>query len=147
MALEAVSKIVTGDAENAPVATKRPNYAWFRLGLGLFIVGLVIGLANGAIRDLQIYPEVYGKIVFYLFIAAGLLCLGFSMVFPSKKDVKLTGKSSGADVPDRLDTSQLSNDLLPAGHPESEIEFPENRRYTVGTVPHSVAEHTTRNLD
>ena len=91
LALEAVSKIVTGDAENAPVATKRPNYAGFRLGLGLFIVGLVIGLANGAIRDLQIYPEVYGKIVFTYLSLQGFCVLVFDGV-SVKERRKANGK-------------------------------------------------------
>lgn len=140
LALDGVSKIVSGDAENAPVAKTRPNFVAFRLGLGLFIFGLVIGMVNGVIRDLQLFPEIYGKAVFLAFIAAGLLVLGSSIVFPTKKYTKRS------KAPSRLDTSPLPGELLPANPAELSIDFPKDQREPISVEPQSVTEHTTRQL-
>lgn len=146
LALDGVSQIVSGDAENAPVTSRRPNFFAFRLGLGLFIFGLVIGMVNGVLKDLELFPQIYGKAVFLTFIAAGLLFLGSSIVFPSKKYTKRKKATTESDSPDQLDTSPLPGELSPANPAELNIDFPKDHREPVGVEPRSVTEHTTRNL-
>jgi len=144
LALDGVSKIVSGDADNAPVTVRRPNFAAFRLGIGLFIIGLVIGLLNGALKDLELFPQVYGKMIFLAFIAAGLLSFGAAVAFPTKKYAKPKRPQPKPGMPTELNTAPLARELSPS-IPE-EIDFPKDHREAVTADPHSVTEHTTRNL-
>src|SRR5438445_383341 len=81
LSLDGVSKIVTGEAADAPITTSRPNFKVMRIGIGLFILGLAIGLINGAVRDLGLYPDAYGKMVFLALVAVGMLTLGAGFLF------------------------------------------------------------------
>ncbi len=136
LSLAGVSDIVHGEADTAPVVTRRPNFKLFQIGIGLFIFGLVIGLVNGALRDLELFPQMYGKLVFMLLVAAGMLLLGAGFLFPTKRYSK------------RKD-SELRNattpQLLEQDHAPNNINFPAKTREleTIG----SVIEHTTRDLE
>ena len=142
LSLEGVSEIVSGDADNAPVTVRRPNFAAFRLGVGLFIVGLIIGLLNGALKDFDLFPQAYGKMIFLTFIAAGMLCFGFAVAFPTKKYTKPKRSTQKAEFPAELNTSPLAGEL--ASSVSEEINFPKSDRVA---EPRSVTEHTTRNLN
>ena len=76
LSLASVVDLVVGDKESAPIVTSRPNFKLFRIGIALFIIGLVIGLINGALKDFQLYPDSYGKLLFMITVAAGMLTLG-----------------------------------------------------------------------
>lgn len=147
LALDGVAKIVSGDAENAPVTVRRPNFNGIRYGVVLFIVGLVIGLLNAAIRDFGLFPERYGKVVFFIFIAAGLLTMGSSFLFPVKKYAKR--KPAEQDSPVRLETAPLAGGLPPANTADlvNPIDFPKDRREPAMAEPGSITERTTRNLE
>lgn len=145
LSLDAVSKIVNGEAETAPEVTTRPNFKIMRLGIGLFILGLVIGLINGALRDFGLYPDAYGKMVFMIIVAAGMLMLGAGFVFPTKKYKKRKpAVLADHDSEATLDTSPLVGQLEEARVSANEIEFPTDDREKVPVG--SVTEHTTRNL-
>jgi hypothetical protein len=140
--LKGVSEIVRGDAGNAPAVTRRPNFNGIRYGVGLFIVGLVIGLLNAVLRDFGLFPERYGKVVFFLFIAAGLLSMGSAFLFPVKRYTKR--KSADADRPVQLETAPLGSALPPAD--TNEIVFPASVREPVMAEAPSITEPTTRHL-
>lgn len=141
LSLDAVSKIVTGEAETAPEITTRPNFKLFRLGIGLFIFGMVIGLINGALRDFELYPNAYGKMLFMVIIAAGMLLLGAGFVFPTKKYKK---RKVTEDPEIKLDTSPLAGQLEAARLNVDDVDTFKNDRENVPVG--SVTEHTTRNL-
>jgi hypothetical protein len=141
--LAGIAKIVSGDAENAPVTVSRPNFNAIRYGVVLMIIGLVIGLLNGALRDFNLYPDRYGKVVFLLFIALAMLTMGSAFLFPVKKYKKR--KASDPVSPARFDTAPLAGELPPAD--TNEIVFPANLREPVMADAPSVTEHTTRNLE
>ena len=144
LALDGVREIVSGDADNAPVTVRRPNFAAFRLGIGFFIVGLVLGLLNGALKDFDLFPQAYGKMIFLTFIAAGMLCFGFAVAFPTKKYSKREKTVRQTEVPVELDTSPLAGEL---SSPIPDIGFPIDHRKSVAAEPRSVTENTTRNLN
>jgi len=145
LALDGVREIVSGDADNAPATVRRPNFAAFRLGIGLFILGLVIGLLNGALKDFDLFPQAYGKMIFLSFIAAGMLCFGAAVAFPTKKYAKPKKSASKAEIPVELKTSPLAGEL--ATSTIEEINFPNDDREPLTAEPRSVTEHTTRNLN
>jgi hypothetical protein len=144
-----VSKIVTGDAENAPVTVTRPNFNGIRYGVVLFVIGLVIGLLNGALRDFALFPDRWGKVVFFMFIAAGLLAMGSAFVFPTKKYKKRKSPDSppAPDLREQLGTAPLAGQLSPADPDMNIIDFPAADREPVMAEPGSVTERTTRNLE
>lgn len=148
LALDRVSKIVSGDAQNAPVTTYRPNFKLMRIGIGLFIFGVAVGLINGAVRDLGLFPDAYGKMVFLAIVAVGMLTMGAGFVFPTKK----YAKRKPSPVPDEAgpdvgrDTASLAGQLNSAQAGVG-IDFPTVKREPVMAGRPSVTEHTTRNLE
>lgn len=154
LGLDKITGIVRGDEANAPVATTtRPNFNAIRIGLGVFILGLVIGMLNAMLRDFQLFPERYGKAVFFFFIAAGLLSMGAAFIFPQKRYKARKPASdidAAADSPTQFATAPLQNEL-PA--PDTNefinpvIDFPANTRKPAMAEPGSVTERTTRNLE
>jgi len=146
LSLDGVSQIVNGEAESKPVVTRRPNFKLFQIGIALFILGLVVGLINGALRDFELFPQSYGKLVFMLFVAAGMLTLGAGFLFPTKKYAK--PKASQRSVTDKIsDTTPPTGQLNPAQPAVSDIVFPSNKREPEMVPVGSVTERTTRNLD
>ncbi|MBK7934199.1 MAG: hypothetical protein IPK01_12040 [Acidobacteria bacterium] len=85
LSLDGVSEIVNGEAESAPEMVSRPNFKLMRFGIGLFIFGTVIGLATAAVRDFDLFPQAYGKLVFMAIVAPGLLLLATGFLFPKKQ--------------------------------------------------------------
>ena len=148
LSLDGVVEIVSGDAANAPVTSTRPNPMAIRLGIGLLLLGTVLGMINGLIRDLGLFPQIYGKAVFIAFVAAGLLCLGAAVVFPSKKYTKRRNVNSvrESDSTGELDTAPLADQLSPADVDVDNVNFPADSREPVIVDRASVTEHTTRNL-
>lgn len=150
LALDKIAGIVTGDAENAPLTVRRPNFTFVRYGLVLFILGLVIGLVNGMLRDFELYPDRYGKMIFLAVIAIAMLTMGSAFVFQNTVYKKRKGTASpaaGDDTPAAFQTAPLAGEL-PA--PDTNefinpvIDFPRER---VMAEPGSVTERTTRNLE
>lgn len=147
LSLDGVSQIVNGEAENKPVVTQRPNFKLFRLGIVLFILGLVIGLINGALRDFDLFPQSYGKLVFMLFVAAGMLTLGAGFLFPTKKYTKQKPAKVPANTDVKLDTGPLAGTLNAGSSIVDNIQFPKDDREFEKLPAVSITEHTTRNLD
>lgn len=148
LSLVGVSEIVSGENANAPIKARRPNYTAFRLGFGLFILGTVLGLVNVVVRDLGLFPQIYGKIVFLAFIIAGLLCVGGAFLFPTttyKKENRKT-LATGSDSVDLFDTAELAYQLPPPDVSARDVHFPKDEREAVYPDPSSVTEHTTRHL-
>ncbi|MGE3467063.1 MAG: hypothetical protein AB7J13_09030 [Pyrinomonadaceae bacterium] len=146
LALDRVLEIVSGQAETAPKVTSRPNFKLFRVGIGLFILGLVIGLINGALRDFNLFPESYGRLVFLLLVAAGMLTLGAGFVFPTKRYTKrnTADTTDGSDPDLGLATGPLARALDPAS--EDSYIAPRVKRERERVAAGSVTEETTRNL-
>lgn len=149
LSLDGVSEIVSGDAVNAPVTSTRPNPTAIRLGIGLFLLGTILGLIHLAIRDLDLFPEIYGKAVFFILIAAGLLSMGAAAVFPSKKYTKRKDSNSisESDSPSRFDAAPMAGQLSSANPAEYDIGGLLDGREPVRAERGSVTEHTTRNLE
>lgn len=147
LSLDGVSNIVSGESESKPVVTRRPNFKLFRIGIALFILGLVIGLINGALKDFELFPQSYGKLIFMLFVAVGMLTLGAGFLFPTKKYTKRKPSTVSTDPDNKLDTSPLAGSLNEARPDLDNVQFPkDDREFEKIPVP-SVTEHTTRNLD
>jgi hypothetical protein len=120
------------------------------VGVGLFILGLVIGLLNAMLRDFQLFPERYGKMVFFLFIILALLTIGSAFLFPTKvyANRKRSLSDLAADPPTRLDTAPLVGQLSSADPLDlNTINFPQRQPQSVRTPAPSVTEQTTRNLE
>ncbi|MEP7148475.1 MAG: hypothetical protein ABI857_06285 [Acidobacteriota bacterium] len=142
LSLDGVSRIVTGEAASAPALRRSPNSFALRTGLALFLIGTVLGLANLIVRELGIFPEIYGKIVFLTFVALGLLAMGASVVFPSKTYVK----PKFGDKARGLETAPLPEQLAAPGINSIDDGFLNKDRASVSVEPGSVTENTTRQL-
>lgn len=147
LALEGVSEIVNGESASAPVMTSQPNFRVMRIGIGLFIFGLAIGLINGAVKDLGLFPESYGKMVFLFLVAAGMLTMGAGFIFPTKKYSKRKPSPSDNEVPAALNTAPLEGQLGPAHGRIDDVTFQKDGREFEVIPVGSVTEQTTRNLD
>ncbi len=101
-----------------------------RVGMVLFILGLVVALLNAALAGLIGVPEVYGKTFFLLMVAAGMGCLGVGMLVPRRRRPKTP--STGTTFVNQLNAPATTNHLPPI--PAKEFAVP------------SVTEDTTRNL-
>ncbi|MFZ1702333.1 MAG: hypothetical protein WBO10_07860 [Pyrinomonadaceae bacterium] len=148
LALAGVSEIVTGDPGDTSVKSTQPNPKLLRLGIGLFIFGTVLGLANAALKDFQLWSEVIGKLVFMAFVIAGMSLLGIAFIFPStkyKKRMSPTASDGHGSLPE-YDTARL-----PEADASTQIDargfaFPRGEREHKFSEPGSVIENTTRQL-
>lgn len=147
LSLDGVSDIVSGEAESEPVVTRRPNFKLFRIGIAMFILGLVIGLINGALKDFELFPQSYGKLIFMLFVAAGMLTLGAGFLFPTKKYTKRKPTTGSSGVDKKLDTAPLARSLDEARPNLDQVHFSKDDREFEKVPAASITEHTTRNLD
>ncbi|MBK8305113.1 MAG: hypothetical protein WBC19_01350 [Pyrinomonadaceae bacterium] len=146
LSLDGVSDIVSGESDTKPVVTRRPNFKLFRIGISLFILGLVIGMINGALKDFGLFPDSYGKLIFMLFVAAGMLTLGAGFLFPTTKYTKRKPSAVAADTDTKLDTAPLAGSLSSGDANVNVVHFPkDDREFEQLPVP-SVTEHTTRDL-
>jgi len=127
--------------------TSRPNFKLMRLGIVVFILGMVIGLINGALRDFDLYPQAYGKLVFLVFIAIGMLMLGSGFLFTVKKYTKqkLSQSTDSGDL--KLDTAPLAGQLNAPQANANDVAFSKARREFETFPGGIVTGHTTRNLD
>ena len=140
LSLDSVVDLVVGEKESAPIVTSRPNFKLFRIGFAIFIFGLVIGLINGAMKDFQLYPDSFGKLLFLVTVAAGMLTLGAGFLFPTKKYTKR--KANGANSTEQSSVAELDAAKFDA----NVVEFQSKAsRFEKVPVP-SVTERTTRNL-
>ncbi|HBR58008.1 MAG TPA: hypothetical protein DEA22_11170 [Blastocatellia bacterium] len=149
LSLSGIVEIVSGEAPpNKGSLVSRPNPRAIRLGIGLFIFGLFLGLLHGALRELGLYPESYGKIVFLAFCASGMLCFVLAFLFPTTVYKKQTEAlaASGSSEPLSLDTSDLTIDRLNPAPAASAFEVPFKAREDNDSGVPSVTEHTTRKL-
>lgn len=113
-----------------------------RMGLCLFIFGLVIGLANGALRSFNLYPDEWGKAIFLGFVTIGMACLGLGLIVPARRKRGPATKQDVTEIKPATTTSQL-----PAGDLETaDAVFSAPTRERVMAQPGSVTESTTRNL-
>jgi hypothetical protein len=147
LSLDGVAKIVSGDAINAPVRVWRPNFNAIRYGVGIMILGLVIGLLNGMLRDFGLYPDRYGKMVFLAVIAVAMLTMGSSFVFSTRTYKKRKHSNPEPDLREQLETAPLAGQLSPADPDMNIIDFPKDHREPVMAEPGSITERTTRNLE
>jgi hypothetical protein len=149
LALDGVSKIVSGDAENAPVRVWRPNFNAIRYGVGIMIFGLVVGLIHGMLKDFNLYPERYGKAIVLAIIAVAMLTMGSAFVFSTRtyKKQKRPDSLPAPDPPVQLETAPLAGQLSPAAPDMNIIDFPAAVREPVMAEPGSITERTTRNLE
>ena len=148
LSLAGVGEIVNGDAQNAPITSTRPNPKAIRLGIGLFIFSNVLGLTNAMLRDFELFPERYGKVVFLSFLIVGLACIATAFLFPSIKYTKrkYPDSTTNSDSATQFDTNPLPDQLLPPSPPDLEINIPSRVRERVRVSSGSVTEHTTRQL-
>lgn len=112
-----------------------------RLGIGLFILGMVIALGNAAIKSLGLFPEEWGKMVFLSLVAIGMACLGLGFVIPPKRRKQRAKESDRGPKP--AETAQLSSPKTNF----NEGPFSVPAREPVYSEPGSVTERTTRNLE
>ncbi|MBK6748562.1 MAG: hypothetical protein IPG67_00700 [Acidobacteria bacterium] len=132
---------MNGEAESAPEMVSRPNFKLMRFGIGLFIFGTVIGLTNAAVRDFELFPQAYGKLVFMAIVASGLLLLATGFLFP-KKQYKKRKPSPKPNLKTR--TAPLNEQLNPES--VNDINFPIETNELEPVPIGSVTENTTRNL-
>lgn len=143
LSLDGVSEIVTGETATAPEVRTGPNNTAIRIGVGLFILGTALGLANVLVRELNLFPEIYGKMIFISFVIAGLVSMGLSFVFPQKRYVKKGRTNKDETVETGRDLSTAELDQLPSADRNiDDFISPDSRR-----KPDSVTEHTTRQLN
>jgi hypothetical protein len=144
LSLDGVSAIVSGEKESEPFVKSVPNPDLVRLGIGTFILGTVVGLGHGALKDFHLYPESVGKFIILTILMIGIILLGAGVMFPKKKYINQTKPRSGeSDNQSALPTSDL--ELLPSAERSiDEIVFPSTT--TTSREPDSVTENTTRQL-
>src|SRR3954452_22119686 len=141
LSLDQVSAIVSGEKESQPIVKSGPNRDLMRYGIGTFILGIVIALGNGALRDFHLYPDSIGKFIFLTLIMLGMAMLGAGMIFPQKRYIKQKRRSPNeAEQQNALPTSNLET-LPSADRSIDDILLPANTR-----EPDSVTEPTTRHL-
>lgn len=147
--LGGITTLVAGDEANSPEFSTRPNGKLMRAGIAVFIFGTALALASAAVKDLTLFPESYGKMVFLIVVSIGMLLIGSGFVFPSKV-YKKRRRVDGQDVAPSmkpLDTAPLANSLAPGDSPTSIMDFPADTREKAFAEPGSVTERTTRNLE
>lgn len=147
LSLDGVSEIVTGEAATAPEIRSGPNYNFIRIGIALFIFGTVLGLANIIVRDLGLFPEIYGKIVFLTFVCIGMTTMGASFVFPSKRYLKQKPRGPADPAIDHGHRTSVLPHRLPTTI-ENYIEptMSNDDRQPIAAEPGTITEHTTRHL-
>jgi hypothetical protein len=133
--LSPVTSLVTGEEAKPPSRRSPVNSPLMRLGMALFILGLVVALLNAALSGLLGVPEVYGKTFFLVMVAVGMGCLGLGMLMPRRQKAKTQKANtfpSQRSAPNALNTPAVTNNLPPLRADQFEIP--------------SVTEDTTRNL-
>lgn len=147
--LSGVTTLVTGDEANAPEFITRPNGKLMRAGIAVFIFGTALALVTAAVKDLGLFPESLGKMVFLFVVSIGMLLIGSGFVFPSKVYKKRSRVENQDPAPSmkNLETAPLANSLEPGDPSASVIDFPADNREKAFAEPGSVTERTTRNLE
>src|SRR5690349_6039036 len=84
LSLDGVSAIVSGEKESQPLVKSVPDPDLVRYGIGTFILGTVVGLGHGALKDFHLYPESIGKFVILTILMIGIGLLGAGVMFPKK---------------------------------------------------------------
>ena len=141
LSLDQVAAIVTGEQATEPEIKTSPNRNLVRYGIGFFILGTVIALANAMIKGLGLFPEAIGKYIFMSFVILGMLLIGIGVVFPQKRYVKRKGRSVGEGGQQNVLATAHLDGLPSADRNIDDIAAINNTR-----EPDSVTEHTTRQL-
>lgn len=146
--LDSVVEFLGKDTLGGGELTSRPNQRAIRFGIGLFMFGTFLGLVHAALRDLDLYPKEYGKIVFMAFLASGMLLLALSVLFPTQTYVRRRAGKQDVVAPERaFNTTELEpNALNPSSVQSIDLDFPAQVSTQQDRVPASVTEHTTRKL-
>lgn len=141
LSLDQVAAIVSGERETEPEVKTVPNRNLVRNGIGFFILGTVIALANAMIKNLGLFPETIGKYIFMSFVILGMLLIGIGVVFPQKRYVKKKGRmASASDQQNMLATARFG------GLPSADRNIDDVASINSAREPESVTEHTTRQL-
>ena len=141
LSLDGVAAIVKGEAETEPEMRTAPNGKLMRIGIGTFILGLVVALGNAIVKDLGLLPEAFGKSVFLLLVMIGMLLLGAGIVFPQKRYVKKkSGTVAGSEQEKGLPTGRFEQ------IPSAERSVDDLISVVRSREPDSVTEPTTRQL-
>lgn len=148
LSLTRIREFVSGEAVNDSEIVTRPNSNAIKLGTGLFILGLVLGLLHGGVRDLGLYPQTYGKLVFLAVLASGLLCMGIGFLFPTTvfKTKKPREIEQNENRVGNLNTSELPDALPSSDEALAGVDFPKDSREPIFAEPGTVTDHTTRKL-
>jgi hypothetical protein len=145
LALDGIAEILKGDAANAPAVPPRRGFTTFGIGLGIFTLGLAIAILNAALRDFNLYPDKYGKMVFLVLIAAGLLTLSYSLIMQFRRLAEQKSLDKHERPTALLETTSHPQQL--PGADTNEIIFPTNVRKPAMAETPSVTENTTRHLE
>lgn len=144
--LGGVAEIVRGDANNAPLVSNKPNFAIFRVGIGLLLLATLAGLLNAMLRDYGLYPERYAKSVVFIILIASVVTMASAVLFPAKKYTERPriDVDPAQDRQRQIDTAPVPGRLTAAERDVDAIDFSPSQREPVGVV--SVTENTTRKL-
>jgi hypothetical protein len=145
LALGGVAEIVKGNSEVVVATPPRRGFTTFGVGLGLFTLGLAIAILNAALRDLNLFPDKYGKMVFLVLIAAGLLTLSYSLIMQFRRLAPQKSMDNHERSATPLQTASPAEQLTAAN--TNEIVFPANIREPSMAEAPSVTENTTRHLE
>jgi len=142
LSLEGVAEIVKGEAESEPDIRSEPNRKLHRIGIGVAVFGLFVGLGIALFVSLGLEAAAaVAKVLFILLLMTGMLITGAAFVFPQKRYVKKRQKvNANAEDGERLATGHLEQ-LPSADGGLDDFIFPADSR-----EPDSITEHTTRQL-
>jgi len=141
LSLDSVASILSGEKESQPIVKSVPNRDLIRYGIGIFILGMVVALGNGALKAFNLFPDAIGRSIFLSLIMIGMAMMGAGIVFPQKRYIKQNDRSPReAGEPTALPTADLEG-LPSADRSIDDIVFPASTH-----EPGSVTENTTRHL-
>jgi len=146
LSLDEVRGIVTGESASEPEFKYRPNAKIMQIGISIFILGMVVALANAALSTAFGFNKNIGTVVFLSMVAIGMAFLGTGFVFPQKRYAKRRSNFSSKKEEIELETSPLRPELADGLELANDVEFPKDRRARSHAELPSITEHTTRQL-
>lgn len=146
LSLDGVREIVSGEAESEPEFKLRPNFKLMQIGIAIFIMGMVVALANAALSTAIGFNKDIGTVIFLTMVAIGMAFLGIGFVFPQKRYVKRRSSVEPTADENNLMTGPLRNELHAGQASAVEFELADDQREPVHVDVPSVTEHTTRQL-
>jgi hypothetical protein len=146
LSLGGVREIVSGESGTEPEFKLRPNFKLMQIGIAIFIMGMVVALANAALSTAIGFKKDIGTVIFLTMIAIGMAFLGIGFVFPQKRYVKRRSNVEPTADETNLRTAPLRSELNAGQASAIENEFPNEPREPLHVEVQSVTEHTTRQL-